>query len=239
TGKLPGRHGQHRAAARHEIAGPRRACLSGRRQRYSSPSAYGGSVAAIEITRLITGAVPLLALRRRAVRPLLRLHAPLGLLLDAVVADGSRGVQRLRDLRVGRRLEEAGIRRVAGPHPREAVGLQFDLDRGGARSGLREQTELVLDVMAVLVRDDVALRERAALRAETLLQFLKEADVEVDLLVIWTVEGTHRGLGETARALRVAGVDHRLRRQVGLAAAGERVALRLVNATAAADQAAH
>src|SRR5207245_6806243 len=199
---------------------------------------HAGSVPAIEITRLITGAGPLLALRRRAVRPLLRLHAPLGLLLDAVVADGSRGVQCLRDLRVGRRVEEAGIRRVAGPHPRKAIGLKLDPDRSGARSGLREQTELVLHVMAVLVRDDVALRERAALRAETLLQFLKEADVEVDLLVVRTVEGTHRGLGETARALRVPGVNHRLRRQVRLAAARELATPIFLDAVDEADDAA-
>src|SRR5436309_3421418 len=120
----------------------------------------------------------------------------------------------------------------------QLFGTRLSPRRCGARSGLREQTELVLHVMAVLVRDDVALRERAALRAETLLQFLKEADVEVDLLVVRTVEGTHRGLGETARALRVPGVDHRLRRQVRLAAARELATPMFLDAVDEADDAA-
>ena len=43
-------------------------------------------------------------------------------------------------------------------------------------------------MMAVLVGDDVGLGERAALRAERLVQLLEEAEVDVDHLVGRTVE---------------------------------------------------
>src|SRR3989442_15071361 len=92
--------------------------------------------------------------------------------------------------------------------------------------------------MAVLVSDYVALRERTALRAESLLQLLEEAQVEVHLLVFGAVEGTHRGLRQTARALSVSGVDHGLRGQVRLAAPRELVAPILLDAVDEAHDAA-
>src|SRR2546430_12163959 len=102
-------------------------------------------------------------------RPLLGLHAALRLLLNAIVADRGRRVERLRDLRVGGRLEVARVRGMPRPHAREAVGLELDADRCGIAALTRGQgTELVLHVVAVLVRDDVSLRERSALRAEAL-----------------------------------------------------------------------
>jgi hypothetical protein len=44
-------------------------------------------------------------------------------LLQAVVADGRRGVEGVGDVRVGRRREIAGVGGVLGPYPGVAVGL--------------------------------------------------------------------------------------------------------------------
>ena len=66
--------------------------------------------------------------------------------------------------------------------------------------------------MAVLVSHDVSLREWPALGAEALRQLLEEADVEIDLLVVRAIEGSHRGFGEAARALGRVGIENGLRR---------------------------
>src|SRR5438045_7804792 len=109
-------------------------------------------VAAIEVAGLVAGLEPLLALRGRAVRPFLGLHPTLRLLLDAIVADRSRGIERLGDLDVGRCVEVARVRGVPCPHSREAVSLQLDADGPGvAALTRRKQTELVLNVVTVLV----------------------------------------------------------------------------------------
>src|SRR6266568_5901681 len=134
-------------------------------------------IAAIEVASLVPSLEPLLAHRGRAVGPLLGLHTALRLLLDAVVADRSRGVERLRNLGIRGCLEEAGVRGVPRPNAREAIGLQLDADGCGvAALTRREQTEMFLHVMAVLVCDDVSLGEWPALRAEALRQLLEEAD---------------------------------------------------------------
>ena len=77
---------------------------------------------------------------------------------------------------------------VVRPDAGEAVGLQLRPDRAALRSlALRlpaaEDPEEVLDVVTVLVGDDVALRERAALGAEPRPQLVEEPEVEVDELV--------------------------------------------------------
>src|SRR5207244_10595811 len=173
-----------------------------------------GGIAAIEVAGLVAGLVPLLALGGRAMGPFLRLHAALRFLLDAIVADRSRRIERLRDLCVRGRLEVTGVRGVPRPDPSEAVRLKLDADRCGVVLALagREQTELVLHVMAVLVSHDVSLREWPALGAEALRQLLEEADVEIDLLVVRAIEGSHRGFGEAARALGRVGIENGLRR---------------------------
>src|ERR1700730_12126664 len=108
-------------------------------------------------------------------RPLRRLHATLRLLLDAVISYRGRGIERLRDLGVGRRFEIARVRGMPRPHTREAVGLLKILDRCGVAAVIRRQgSEQVLHVMAVLVSHDVPLRERAALRAEAPGEFGEE-----------------------------------------------------------------
>src|SRR5438309_8759 len=209
------------------------------RARFQNPgSADPGCIAFIEITRLIARPEPLLALRGRAVRPPLWLNATLRLLLDAIVANGCGGIQRLADLGVGGRLEITGVRGMPGPDAGKAVGLKLDPHRLRIRSGLREETELVLHVVAVLVGDDVALREGPALRAEALRQLLEEADVEIDLLVVGAVERTHRSLGEPAGALRRVGVEDGLRREIRVASARELVAPILLDAVDETDDAA-
>src|SRR6185503_17827247 len=87
-------------------------------------------------------------------------------------------------------------------------GLELHAHRGLVAGALLQQPELVLDVMTVFVRDDVALGERAALRAELRLQLIEEADVEIDLLVIRAIERTGGRAGRAARRLRVSGEEH-------------------------------
>ena len=64
--------------------------------------------------------------------------------------------------------------------------------------------EQVLHVVAVLVRDDVRLRERPALRAELRLQLVEEAEVDVDALVARAVERPDVGGGRAAAGLDLA-----------------------------------
>jgi len=58
--------------------------------------------------------------------------------LDPIVTHGGRGIQCLGDLVGSDRIQEAGLYRVAGPDPCEAVGLQLDADRAtpGAGAGV-------------------------------------------------------------------------------------------------------
>src|SRR2546422_4660905 len=176
-----------------------------------SISPDSGCIAFIEIACRVAGLEPLLALRCRSVRPLLGHDTTLRLLLDAIVADGRRGVERLRDLRVRGLYEVSGVGGVLRPDPRKAVGLELETNGLRVRARLQQEVELVLDVVAVLVGHDISLRERPALRAEALGQILEEAQVEIDLLVIGAIEGSARGLREAARTLRRARVQDGLR----------------------------
>src|SRR5207302_5858116 len=162
--------------------------------------------------------------RGRAVCPLLWLDTTLRLLLDAVVTNGGRRVEGLPDLRVGGWFEITGVRGVSRPHARGRIRRQRDTDGLRARSGLGEESELVLHVVAVLVGHNVSLREGPALRAKALRQLLKEGGVEIDLLIVGAIEGSHRSLRETTCALRGPREQHGPGRQIGLAAARELVA---------------
>ena len=55
--------------------------------------------------------------------------ASLRLLLDAIVADGSRGIEASRDIGVGQPHDVACLNRVIGPNAGEAIGLQLGSDR--------------------------------------------------------------------------------------------------------------
>src|SRR5688572_6199141 len=88
-------------------------------------------VAGLHAARLEAGHEPLLTLRRRAVGEAIRHHAALSFLLEHVVADRGRGLQR--------RLDVAGLQQlpallgVMRPDTAEAIGLQFDTDLDAVR----------------------------------------------------------------------------------------------------------
>ena len=127
-------------------------------------------VAAVGPRALDAADEPRPALVGRAVRPRLRRHAALGALLDPVVADRGRGVERLVDVLTGEVLDEARVERATDPEARVAVGLELDAHlptlRAGVAVGAAQHAGEVLDVMAVLVREHVRLGQRAALGAE-------------------------------------------------------------------------
>src|SRR5688572_8772181 len=91
--------------------------------------------------------------------------------------------------------------------------------------------------MPVLVRDDVALRERPALRAKA-LHVAEEADVEIDLLIERAVERAHRRARGAALRLHLPGEEDRLRGLVARAAPSELVRPVLLDAVHEADDAA-
>ena len=71
------------------------------------------------------------------------------------------------------------------PDARVAVGLELAAHGLALRplpvaADVVEHAELVLHVVAVLVRDHVRLRERPAAGAEARLQLVEEAEVDVD-----------------------------------------------------------
>src|SRR5215467_1550990 len=154
----------------------------------------------------------------------------LGLTLQAIIADGGGRLHGGLDV-AG--LEEAPfLLRVVCPYAGQAVGLQLDanLELIGLSLveallrllHLRQDAEQILHVVADLVRDHVGLRELAALAsdlaaAETPLDVLKECGVEIDLLVVRTIERSHGGRGIAAGRARGAGEHHQRRRPVGLA----------------------
>ena len=121
-------------------------------------------------------------------RPGLPVDLALGLLLDAVVSDRGRGVEAVVDVRLGEVVDQARLDGVSSPDARVAVGLQLGAD-AAAFGPLRvvadavEHAELVLDVVAVLVGDDVGLDEGRVLGAELGLELVEEAEVDVDALV--------------------------------------------------------
>src|SRR6266542_1900182 len=197
-------------------------------------------IAPREVPTVVSDAEPLLALLGGAMGPLLRIDPALRRALDPIVAHRGRRVEGGRDVRGGRRGEEAGVARVPGPDPGEAVGLQLGADRGPLRSGLgaaalAQQSEDVLDVVPVLVRHDVALGERSPGRAETGPQLLEEREIEVDLLVGRAVERPRGRRREAAAGLRRARVEHRTGGRVRFGAPRELVGPVLLDAVDEAD----
>ena len=132
--------------------------------------------------------------------------------LQPVVADRRRGAQRF--VGVARfELHTSGLQPSArgsgmSPHTRETVRLELEPNRELVRFGwirLRElsharvRAEQVLDVVAELVREHVGLREIPTC-AQALLQLLEESEVEIDLLILRTVERPGGRLREAAAA---------------------------------------
>src|SRR5262249_12934339 len=113
---------------------------------------------------------------------------------------------------------------VSRPHARKTVGLKLDLDLSpvGAdlvhplllRLDLGQDPQQVLHMMADLVADHIGLRElarRAAdlTAAEPGLDILEEGGIEIDLLVLGTVEWAHGALRDAAAGRGgLAAVEH-------------------------------
>ena len=148
-------------------------------------------------------------------RPALRVHLPLRLLLDPVVSDRGRRVEAGVDVVLGQLLDQPGLDSVGGPDPGVAVSLELSPNRPalGALAvvaDLLEDAKLVLDVMSVLVGDDVRLCERRAAGAEARLQLVEEPEVDVDLLIPWAVERPDLGAGEATPRLHLVGEEDRV-----------------------------
>ena len=142
-------------------------------------------------------------------RPGLGVHGAAGLPLDVVVADGCRGVERIGDLLLGRRLQERHavlvdlLGHVADPRAGEAVGLQLGAHAVAVGAGavvgmLLHDAGDVLHVVAVLVREHVELGERARRRVELLAQQGEERRIDVDGLFGRAVERAGRVGGRAA-----------------------------------------
>ena len=92
--------------------------------------------------------------------------------------------------------------------------------------------------MAVLMRHDVSLRQRPALRAEALLELVVEPEVEVDVRVERAVERPDRRRGGSAGRVHPAVEQHGVGRLVRGATLGERVGPVVLDAVDEADDAA-
>src|SRR5688572_19899506 len=161
-------------------------------------------IAALRVAGVEAAPEPALALLGAAVREGLRHHAPLALLLQAVVADRRRGGQRLLDVAGLELVHRAG---VVSPHAGVAVGLQFHAyrqvvllrRRGSPARGFHpaEAAAEVLYVMRDLVGDDIGLSEIAR-GSKALLQVAEKPEVDVQLLVARTIERPHCRLSHAA-----------------------------------------
>src|SRR5580765_4655225 len=159
-----------------------------------SEGVAAGGVAGFE-----TAAKPAGAVARGTVGEGLGLDRSLLQPLEPIVADRGGGSQAF--LEVPRLDHVALLVGVEPPHSRVAVGLQLDPDRSrvvapGAADPV-EEPELILDVVADLVGDDVRVREVAG-GPETARQLLEETQVQVNLVVLLAVEGPDGSLGEAA-----------------------------------------
>ena len=175
----------------------------------------------VRVAGVVPGREPALALLRRPVGPRLAVDGSGGRPLDPVVADRGRRVEPVGDVGRGDLGDQRGVDGVRRPHAGVAVGLQLQPHRSRLRSlavvthpFVRAQQ--VLHVVAVLVREDVRLREPAALRTEPGPQLVVEAEIEVHLPVAGAVERPDRGVGHAAPGRHLAVEEHGLRRRVAL-----------------------
>lgn len=123
--------------------------------------------------------------------------------LNAVVTDGSGRVQRLVHVTL---FEDFSLLGGVRPNAGKAISLEFQADGqvvagtwiGAHRlANLALDAEQALDVMADLVRQYVGLGEISG-RTETAFEFLVEAEIDVDLLVGGTIEGSGSRPGQAA-----------------------------------------
>ena len=121
----------------------------------------------------------------------------LRLFLEPIISDRGRGVEPLRDV-AGVKLDRSA--RVVSPDTRVTVGLQLHADRrlvgfGPRPARLRgfdslEPAGKLLHVVTHLVGDHVGFSKIAG-GVEARLQVAQECEIDVELLVVGTVEGTH------------------------------------------------
>ena len=133
-------------------------------------------------------------------------------------------VHSLRHLGLRQRFEIARVHRVGRPDARVAVRLQLEPNRRAlgaltVRTTPVDRALKVLHVVPVLVREDVGLRERTSRGAELRRELLEEPEIDIDVLIRGTVEGTDRRRGRAAAGLRPVGEQDRTRFGVS----GERV----------------
>src|SRR5947199_1553696 len=183
-------------------------------------------VAARHGTALESGVEPAHALLGRAVGECVGDDVALPLPLQAIVADRGRGLERSFDVAL---LDEfPALLRTIGPEPGETIGLQLDLNLQVIRLDLadgvlallhlRQNAEQILHVVTDLVGDHVSLGELASLAvvaaAEPALQISEESRVEIDPLIVRTIERPHGGARGAAGRARRAGKHHQGRRPV-------------------------
>src|SRR5207253_9390839 len=78
----------------------------------------------------------------------------------------------------------------------------------------------MLYVMPELVRQDICLGKVAG-RAKAALKLVIKAEIDIDLLIEWTVERAHRGLGRAATGSGHIAEEHELRVLIRHTALGE------------------
>src|SRR5712691_5029593 len=180
-------------------------------------------VAARHRTALEPGVEPAHALFGRAVGECVGDDVALRLPLQAVVADGGRGLERSFDVALLDQIP--ALLRTLGPDSGKTIGLQLDLDLQVIRLDLadgvltllhlRQDAEQILHVVTDLVGDHVSLGELARLAvvaaAEPALQVAEERRVEIDPLVVGTIERPHGGARGAAGRARRAGEHHQRR----------------------------
>jgi hypothetical protein len=124
--------------------------------------------------------------------PGLRRHSALRALLNAIVPDCRRSVERIGHVLPREVLDETGVESVSDPEARVAIRLQLHADLAAlrARAPIRaaQRPGEVLDVVPVLVREDVCLGQRPAARSELRLELVEEPEVDVDVAVQRAVE---------------------------------------------------
>ena len=128
------------------------------------------------------------------------------------------------------------------PDAGQAVGLQLRPYRASLRAGpagaAAQAAEQVLDVVPVLVRQHVGLREGTARRPEARAQLVEEAEVDVDLRVDRAVERADVRGRRPAAALCRAVEEHRLRDRVVATVGAELPGPVVLDAVHVADDAA-
>ena len=154
----------------------------------------------------------------------------LGLSLQSIVSDRRRGLH--RRFNIARLNESPPFFRMVCPYTGKTICLQFDahlkligldfVHSTLSLLNLGENAQQILDVMTNFVGNHVSLRELTALAAdiaapEAPRKISEEGGVEIDLLVVRTVEGAHRRLGHPAGRARHPGEHDQGRCGVALA----------------------